>query len=127
MERDRQHDKQFHTNTKLDNKRFVQDLHSLQVIQAHFCELNGLENTPEFACARLFEEIGECGEAVVSGDLKEIKGELADLVIFSLTIANTLEIDLDRATQRYLYRDSLVDYPRNSNGVQQLQFLNLST
>lgn len=78
----------------------VTEIRQLQAIQEHFCRLNGIVNTPQAAFARLIEESDECNEALATNDLKEVKGELADIVIFALTTANTLTIDLDAEMQR---------------------------
>src|SRR5258708_5190209 len=81
--------------TRLSRKITVTEVRLLQAIQAHFCALNGIVNTPQTAFARLIGEAQECNEALANDDLKEVKGELADLVIFSLTVANTYAIDFD--------------------------------
>lgn len=79
----------------------ISNIRTLQIIQAHFCALNGIENTPQAALSRLIEEVEECQDAMIAGDIKEIKGEIADIAIFALTTASTLEIDLEHAMQNF--------------------------
>lgn len=78
----------------------------LQEIQAHFCALNQFNNTPKSIWEHIKEEIVECREAVEVGDRAEIKGELADILIFAATAANIMYFDLEKAMQHSLKRIS---------------------
>ena len=48
---------------------------------------------------RLVEEIGELAEAILVNKKEKIEEELVDIVAWTLSIANLLEIDLEYAFQ----------------------------
>ncbi|HLD26490.1 MAG TPA: MazG nucleotide pyrophosphohydrolase domain-containing protein [Patescibacteria group bacterium] len=60
----------------------------LQDIQAYFCEINNIENTPQLIITYLFDEMRELAKAVEKQDKKEIGSEIADIIIFAATLAN---------------------------------------
>ncbi|TET32078.1 MAG: nucleotide pyrophosphohydrolase [Planctomycetota bacterium] len=47
----------------------------------------------------LMEEIGELARAIRKGDKEQIENEFADVLAWTVTIANILGIDCDRAVQ----------------------------
>ncbi len=83
----------------------ITSLRELQGIQKQFVTMNGIQNTPESAFSRLVEEVDECRGALRSGDKKELKGELADIIIFVATLANEAEIDLEQAVTDKMARN----------------------
>ncbi len=48
----------------------------------------------------LVEEIGELAEAILSGDKDRIEEEVADVLAWTLSLANLLGIDAERALER---------------------------
>ncbi|AEM38027.1 MazG nucleotide pyrophosphohydrolase [Pyrolobus fumarii 1A] len=48
----------------------------------------------------LVEEVGELGEAILKGDLKQIEEEIADVIAWTLSLANLLGIDVEAAFKR---------------------------
>ena len=71
-----------------NKKPSVNNFKLLQDIQAYFCHINNIKNTPELALTYLFYEMRELAKAVKKNDLREIRTELADIVIFAATLAN---------------------------------------
>jgi len=53
---------------------------------------------PTFAW--LVEEVGELAEALLSGDRDRIEEEIADVLAWTISIANMLGIDVARALER---------------------------
>jgi len=50
---------------------------------------------PTFAW--LVEEVGELAEAILSGEKKHIEEELADVFAWLLSVANLLDVDVEKA------------------------------
>jgi len=48
----------------------------------------------------LVEEVGELAEAILSGDRDRIEEEIADVVAWTLSIANLLDIDVEKALEK---------------------------
>ncbi len=48
------------------------------------------------------EEVGELSSAIASGDKKNAKEEFADVLMWLMTLANLMEIDLEEAVDAYL-------------------------
>jgi len=48
------------------------------------------------------EEVGELSAAIASGDKQNAKEELADVLMWLLTLANLLEVDMEEAIATYL-------------------------
>ena len=48
----------------------------------------------------LVEEIGELSEALREGDIEAINEEIADVLAWTLSLANLLEIDLEESFKR---------------------------
>ena len=94
------------TETKVTDeqriKRFpIKTFREVQDIQAHFCQMNNFTDTPEKIWKLLQGELTECQEAIELDDLAEIKGELADIVIFAATIATMTQTDLHESITQY--------------------------
>lgn len=49
----------------------------------------------------LVEEVGELSKAINRGDIKDVELELSDVIAWTFSIANLLDIDVDKALQRY--------------------------
>lgn len=49
----------------------------------------------------VIEEIGELVRAVKSGDKREIENEFADVIAWLFSLANILDIDMERALEKY--------------------------
>lgn len=49
----------------------------------------------------LVEEVGELAEAVRKRDLREVREEISDLIAWTLSLANLLEVDVEEAMERY--------------------------
>ena len=47
--------------------------------------------------AWLVEEIGELGEAILKGDRRAIEEEIADVIAWTLSLANLLGVDVEKA------------------------------
>jgi len=45
----------------------------------------------------LVEEIGELGEALLKGSYKEVQEEIADVIAWTLSIANLVGVDVEEA------------------------------
>jgi NTP pyrophosphatase (non-canonical NTP hydrolase) len=80
----------------------IRTFRELQEVQKHFEYQNALENTNtrERALALLEVEVCECLDALLTNDPLEIKGELADILIFTATVAELLYFDLQRAINK---------------------------
>ena len=48
----------------------------------------------------LVEEVGELAEAILSGDRDKIEEEIADVVAWTLSIANLLDVDVEKALEK---------------------------
>ena len=48
------------------------------------------------------EEVGELSSAIASGDKENAKEEFADVLMWLLTLANLMEVDMDDAVAAYL-------------------------
>jgi len=48
----------------------------------------------------LVEEVGELAEAILSGDRDRIEEEIADVVAWTLSIANLLDVDVEKALEK---------------------------
>lgn len=48
------------------------------------------------------EEVGELSSAIASGNIENAKEELADVLMWLLTLANIMEIDMEEAIATYL-------------------------
>lgn len=48
------------------------------------------------------EEVGELSSAIASGDLLNVKEELGDVLMWLLTLANILEMDMEDVIATYL-------------------------
>ena len=48
----------------------------------------------------LVEEVGELAEAILNGDRDRIEEEIADVVAWTLSIANLLDVDVERALEK---------------------------
>ena len=48
------------------------------------------------------EEVGELSSAIASGDLQNAKEELGDVLMWLLTLANLLEVDMEEVVAAYL-------------------------
>lgn len=48
------------------------------------------------------EEVGELSSAIASGDKQNAKEEFADVLMWLLTLANLMEVDMDEAVAAYL-------------------------
>ncbi len=53
----------------------------------------GLENTALW----FVEEVGELAEAIIKGDIKSLKEEMADVLAWLVSIANLVNVDLCEA------------------------------
>src|SRR3990167_1733175 len=86
-------------------KHTISDLKLLQDIQAHFCTLVGIENSPESVLNLLAGEVEELRKAIDTNDAKEIRSELADVVIFAATLANCFSFSLEEDITNKLSRN----------------------
>ncbi|MEM4035957.1 MAG: MazG nucleotide pyrophosphohydrolase domain-containing protein [Fervidicoccaceae archaeon] len=50
--------------------------------------------------AWLVEEVGELAESLLSGSLEEAEEEIADVIAWTISVANLLGIDVERALLR---------------------------
>ncbi len=48
------------------------------------------------------EEVGELSSAIASGDKQNAKEEFADVLMWLLTLANLMEVDMENAIDEYL-------------------------
>jgi NTP pyrophosphatase (non-canonical NTP hydrolase) len=48
------------------------------------------------------EEVGELSSAIASGDKQNAKEEFADVLMWLLTLANLMEVDMEEAIAMYL-------------------------
>jgi len=48
----------------------------------------------------LIEEVGELAEAILNGDKESIEEEIADVIAWTLSIANLLNVDVSKAFKR---------------------------
>jgi NTP pyrophosphatase (non-canonical NTP hydrolase) len=48
------------------------------------------------------EEVGELSAAIASGDIQNAKEELGDVLMWLLTLANLLDVDMEEAIKEYL-------------------------
>ncbi len=48
----------------------------------------------------LVEEVGELGEALLKGDKRMIEEEIADVIAWVLSLANLVDIDVEKAIRR---------------------------
>jgi NTP pyrophosphatase (non-canonical NTP hydrolase) len=48
------------------------------------------------------EEVGELSSAMASGDQQNAKEEFADVLMWLLTLANLMEVDMEKAVTDYL-------------------------
>jgi len=48
------------------------------------------------------EEVGELSSAIASGDRENAKEEFADVLMWLLTLANLMEVDMEEAIAAYL-------------------------
>lgn len=48
----------------------------------------------------LVEEVGELAEALLSGEKESIEEEIADVIAWTISIANLLDIDVTRAFEK---------------------------
>ncbi len=48
------------------------------------------------------EEVGELSSAMASGDRENAKGEFADVLMWLLTLANLMEVDMEEVVADYL-------------------------
>ena len=48
------------------------------------------------------EEVGELSSAIASGDKQNAKEEFADVLMWLLTLANLMEVDMEEAIAAYL-------------------------
>ncbi len=55
----------------------------------------------------LVEEVGELAEALLSGDRGNIEDEIADVIAWTISIANLLGIDVAKAFEKK-YRGSII-------------------
>jgi NTP pyrophosphatase (non-canonical NTP hydrolase) len=51
------------------------------------------------------EEVGELSSAIASGDKQNAKEEFADVLMWLLTLANLMDIDMEEAIATYLKDD----------------------
>lgn len=92
-----------------NNKNTVTTFKLLQDIQAYFCQINNIENTPQLIITYLFDEMRELAKAVEKKDIKEIGSEIADIIIFAATLANCypgmlIEEDVTQKLERNFYK-----------------------
>lgn len=73
-----------------------------------FCEINRLSNDPQVRMLDIVSEVGEVSKEILKmsdyGAKKpefreEIRGELGDLLFSLMTLANSLDIDLEEALE----------------------------
>lgn len=50
--------------------------------------------------AWLVEEVGELAEALLSGDKERIEEEVADVIAWTLSVANLVGVDVEKALRR---------------------------
>ena len=48
------------------------------------------------------EEVGELSSAIASGDKQNAKEEFADVLMWLLTLANLMEVDMEEVVEEYL-------------------------
>ena len=48
------------------------------------------------------EEVGELSSAIANGDKENAKEEFADVLMWLMTLANLMEVDMEDAVQSYL-------------------------
>ena len=48
------------------------------------------------------EEVGELSSAIASGDMENAKEEFADVLMWLMTLANLMEVDMEDAIAAYL-------------------------
>ena len=56
---------------------------------------------PDLTFIWLVEEMGELAEAVRKRDREAVKREMSDLIAWTLSLANLLDIDVEEAMERY--------------------------
>ncbi len=76
-----------------------------------FCEENGLISPPEHRVLDLVSEVGEVAKEVLkmtdygrqlSQPREEVKSEIGDVLYVLITVANTLDVDLEDALKEVL-------------------------
>ncbi|MEM0065697.1 MAG: MazG nucleotide pyrophosphohydrolase domain-containing protein [Sulfolobales archaeon] len=55
----------------------------------------------------LVEEVGELAEAILGNDIKSIQEEIADVIAWTLSLANLLDIDVEEAIKEKYYRNTV--------------------
>ncbi|MEM1623441.1 MAG: MazG nucleotide pyrophosphohydrolase domain-containing protein [Sulfolobales archaeon] len=54
----------------------------------------------------LVEEVGELAEAILDNNRKSIKEEIADVIAWTLSLANLLDVDVEEAIREKYYRNA---------------------
>ncbi|MEM2288047.1 MAG: MazG nucleotide pyrophosphohydrolase domain-containing protein [Sulfolobales archaeon] len=55
----------------------------------------------------LVEEVGELAEAILGNDIKSIQEEIADVIAWTLSLANLLDIDVEEAIKEKYFRNTV--------------------
>lgn len=76
---------------------FITCFQELQDIQAYFCHINRIKNTPELVLEYLFEEMRQLARSIKKGDAAEIGESTAEMTILLARLANCYpNISLER-------------------------------
>jgi NTP pyrophosphatase (non-canonical NTP hydrolase) len=65
----------------------------------------------------LIEEVGELAEAVLEEDMERVREEIADVIAWTLSIANLLGVDVEEAIRRKYSVDLETAGCRSSNHI----------
>ena len=83
----------------------IREIKTLQHVENTFRTMLGLDDTPVGLFKKLQGEVTEAGDAVVSGDRKAIAGELADVIIFTMSLASMHGISIQEAISGKIARN----------------------
>lgn len=75
----------------------IRGVRELQSAYAQFSSYINPEQTPQTLSELLKEEVDELRSAITTGSKEEVQGEVADVIFFTVQIANQYDIDLERA------------------------------
>ena len=78
------------------------DISALQKIVKDRYFKTGSERGVYHTALWFHEEVGELSSAIASGDKQNAKEEFADVLMWLLTLANLMEVDMEKAIDEYL-------------------------
>ncbi len=86
-------------------------MRDLQEKVKNFCEKHGLQSPPEHLLLDTFSELGEVAKEILKmfnygrdefQFREEVKGELGDVLYSLITVANSLDVDLEDELEKVL-------------------------